>query len=133
MTGTCDSHVDPPLPLGANCVERTTMSTVTVKRLSLAELRAAVGPVCEKHPVARLEVFGSRARGHARPGSDVDLLVEFLPDANPGLIEMGALQEELEQCLGGHVDLLSRRAVEKSRNAFRRRSILAHPVVVYAR
>ena len=109
------------------------MSTTATKRLSLAELRVAVRPVCERHPVARLEVFGSQARGSARAGSDVDLLVEFLPDANPGLFEMGALQDELEQQLGCRVDLLSRRAVEKSRNLFRRRSILAHPVAVYAR
>jgi predicted nucleotidyltransferase len=107
--------------------------TAAAKRFSLAELRAAVRPVCEKHPVARLEVFGSQAHGRVRAGSDVDLLVEFLPDANPGLFEMGALQEALEQQLGCRVDLLSRRAVEKSRNLFRRRSILDRPVAVYAR
>lgn len=81
----------------------------------------------------RLELFGSYATNSARPESDVDLLVEFLPEANPGLLEMGALQEALERELGRRVDLLSRRAVEKSRNPFRRRSILAHPVALYAR
>lgn len=101
--------------------------------LSLAGLRAAVRPVCENHPVARLEIFGSRSDGSARAGSDVDLLVEFLPESNPGLLEMGALQDELQQQLGCRVDLLSRRAVEKSRNPIRRRAILGHPVTVYAR
>ena len=100
---------------------------------SLARLRVAARSVCESHAVARLEVFGSRARGTARGGSDVDLLVEFLPDSNPGLLEMGALREDLEQTLGCRVDLLSRRAVEKSHNAIRRRSILAAPITVYAR
>lgn len=109
------------------------MSTAAKKRLSLAGLRAAVRTVCEAHPVARLELFGSRAEGTACEGSDVDLLVEFLPDAKPGLFEMGALQEALEQRLGCGVDLLSRRAVEKSRNPYRRRAILAHPVALYAR
>ena len=105
----------------------------TSSPLSLPGLRAAVRPVCERHPVSRLEVFGSRADGTATTGSDIDLLVEFLPEANPGLFEMGALQDALEQQLGCRVDLLSRRAVEKSRNKFRRRAILAAPVALYAR
>ena len=109
------------------------MNLAADQLLSLSGLRAAVRPVCETHPVARLEVFGSRADGTARSDSDVDLLVEFLPGANPGLFEMGALQEALEQQLGCRVDLLSRRAVEKSLNPFRRRAILEHPVALYAR
>ena len=101
--------------------------------LSLDELRTAVRPVCESHSVARLDLFGSRAEGTADVDSDVDLLVEFSPESNPGLFEMGALQDALEQQLGCRVDLLSRRAVEKSRNIFRRRAILAGPVALYAR
>lgn len=96
-------------------------------------LRSVARAVCERHPVARLELFGSQAEGQMRADSDVDLLVEFLPGSKPGLLEMGALQDELEQRLGRKVDLLSRRAVEKSRNAYRRRSILARPVTLYAR
>ena len=109
------------------------MNPSPAQSYTLVELRAAVRPICERHPVARLEVFGSRASGKARPDSDVDLLVEFLPDANPGLFEMAALQDALEEQLGCRVDLLSRRAVEKSRNPYRRRAILAHPVALYAR
>jgi len=73
------------------------------------------------------------ARGAARTGSDVDLRVEFLPECNVGLFEMGALKEDLEQRLGCRVDLVSRRAVERSRNPIRRAEILAHPIPVYVR
>ena len=59
--------------------------------------------------------------------------MEFLPEIKAGLFEMGALKEELEGRIGRRVDLLSRRAVEKSRNAIRRRAILANPVTIYAR
>ena len=100
---------------------------------SLDELRAAVHSVCQARAVARMEVFGSLAQGTSRPGSDVDLIVEFLPDANIGLFEMGELKEELEDRLGCPVDLLSRRAVENSRNPIRRRVILSNPVTIYAR
>ncbi|MGH7956743.1 MAG: nucleotidyltransferase family protein [Opitutaceae bacterium] len=100
---------------------------------SLAYLREAIRPICEAHAVARIEIFGSLAEGTAHPGSDVDLLVEFVPGANAGLFEMGALQEALTERLGCRVDLLSRRAVEKGRNLFRKRAILAHPIMLYAR
>jgi len=101
--------------------------------LSIDILRARISEVCENRSVARVEVFGSVARGDARADSDVDLLVEFIPGANAGLFEMGALKEDLEEKLGRRVDLLSRRAVEQSRNPYRRRAILANPVTLYAR
>ena len=63
------------------------MNPSPARLLSLNELRTAVRPICESHPVARLEVFGSRAAGAAPAESDVDLLVDFLPEANPGLFE----------------------------------------------
>ena len=100
---------------------------------SLAELRAVVSALCAERPIARMELFGSAARGRARADSDIDLLVEFLPDAQTGLLEMGELKEDLEDRLGCRVDLLSRRAVEKSRNPYRRQAILTNPVTLYAR
>ena len=72
-------------------------------------------------------------KGTSNAGSDVDLLVAFLPGTRPGLFEMGSLKEELEERLGCRVDLLSRRAMEQSRNPIRRRAILADPLTIYAR
>ena len=100
---------------------------------ALDAVRAAVRAVCAHHPVARVQLFGSLARGQAHPGSDVDLLVEFLPGARVGLLEMGGLKEDLEERLGRPVDLVTRAAAERSRNPYRRRSILASPLTVYAR
>lgn len=109
------------------------MKAPATTTLSLAEIKAVARSVCAEHPVARLELFGSRARGLGRPNSDVDLMVEFLPEANPGLLAMGALQDDLQQQLGLRVDLVSRRAVERSRNPYRRRAMLHQPVTLYAR
>lgn len=100
---------------------------------SLTEIGKAVSAVCGHHPVERVQVFGSVASGQAHSGSDVDLLIEFLPGARVGLLEMGGIKEELEEHLRCSVDLVSRAAVERSRNPFRRQSILAAPVTVYAR
>jgi predicted nucleotidyltransferase len=100
---------------------------------SLDQIRAAVRAVCENSPVVRVDLFGSVARGAAQTGSDVDLMVEFLPGSEIGLFEMGALKEDLEESLGCPVDLVSRRAVQQSRNPIRRRGILADQIPVYVR
>jgi len=99
---------------------------------SLDEIRSAVHDVCTNKPVARVDLFGSVARGTAQAGSDVDLLIEFLPEADVGLFEMGALKEDFEERLGCRVDVVSRRAVERNRNLIRRRAILRHPVPLFS-
>ncbi len=97
----------------------------------VATIRAAVHGVCKEKHVARVDLFGSVAKGCASAGSDVDLLIEFQPEANAGLFEMGALREDLEERLGCRVDLVTRNAVERSRNALRRKSMLDHLIPVY--
>ncbi len=54
--------------------------------------------------VASLAVFGSVARGEARPDSDVDLLVEL--NRRMGLFEFAGLKLRLEELLGVKVDLV---------------------------
>jgi uncharacterized protein len=53
--------------------------------------------------VKSMALFGSVARGEARPDSDVDLLVEF--DRPVGLFGLVALQLRLEELLGCPVDI----------------------------
>ncbi|MCB5190668.1 nucleotidyltransferase family protein [Methylobacillus arboreus] len=50
-------------------------------------------------------VFGSVAHSKDADGSDIDLLVDVLPETT--LFDLGGLQEELESLLGIHVDLLT--------------------------
>jgi len=99
----------------------------------LDKVRAAVAAACAQLPVRSVAVFGSLARGESLSGSDVDLLVDFLPGTRFGLLEMGALKEDLEESLGCSVDLISRKAVEKTTNSFRRNAMLASPITIYAR
>jgi predicted nucleotidyltransferase len=98
---------------------------------SLSELKRRLVPFCQRHDVARLEVFGSLARGEARPGSDIDLLITFRPEVRLGW-EFFALQDELEAMLGSRVDLLTRRSVEHDPNPIRRNSILGFTRELYA-
>jgi predicted nucleotidyltransferase len=101
--------------------------------ISLEEIRHAVGSVCGGRPIKRVELFGSRATGSFNASSDVDLLMEFDADAKIGLFELGAIREDLAEQLGVDIDIVSRKAVERSRNAIRRESILSHTVPLYAR
>lgn len=97
---------------------------------TLSEIASCLAPFCQRHGVKRLEVFGSLARGEARPGSDIDLLVTFQPDVHLGW-DFFELHTELENLLGCGVDLLTRRSVEQDENSIRRRSILESTRDIY--
>jgi predicted nucleotidyltransferase len=66
--------------------------------------REALAKLCQRHGIRRLALFGSAARGELRPDSDVDVLVEFLPNTRVGL-RFIALQDELSALIGRQVDL----------------------------
>lgn len=68
--------------------------------------------LCRRYGVARLEVFGSVARGDADEASDVDLLYELAPGAKLGW-EIEDLQDELSALFGRSVDLVSKRALHR--------------------
>lgn len=76
---------------------------------------ATLAQFCIANHICRLSLFGSRLHGTAGPDSDIDLLVEFAPDARPTLLDMARLEQELSVMLGGRrVDL--RTAPELSRH-----------------
>jgi uncharacterized protein len=92
--------------------------------------RERLASLCRKYHVAKLELFGSRAKGTARPDSDVDLLVTFV-GRTPGLAFV-TFADELEEVFGRKVDLLIRETVEADENPIRRRSILSTIEPLYA-
>ena len=47
-----------------------------------------------------------------KPESDIDILVEFEPDAPIGLWEFAGLEDELRDLLGRKVDLVSKRGLK---------------------
>ena len=60
---------------------------------------------CRRSGIRRLSFFGSVLREDFGPESDIDVLVEFAPDAGIGLFEFVDLQRELTEFLGRAVDL----------------------------
>ena len=61
--------------------------------------------ICRRYGVQRLSLFGSILRDDFSGASDVDILVEFLPQTRIGLIGMANMEAELSQAVGRRVDL----------------------------
>ncbi len=73
-------------------------------RLAIAEDQ--LEQFCRNQHIRRLSLFGSALAGTMRPDSDIDLLVEFEPGREPGLLGLAAMEAELASMLGGKkVDL----------------------------
>jgi hypothetical protein len=90
--------------------------------------RERVADFCRRHQVRRLALFGSVIRDDFRPDSDVDVLVEFAPEARAGLFEMARMEAEVEELIGRKVDL--RTPAELSR--YFRDEVVAGAEVQYA-
>ena len=65
-----------------------------------------------QYGVSRIGIFGSIARNDFDTSSDVDLLVEFLPDAKIGFFEFLQIEEYLSNLIGCKVDLVTRDALK---------------------
>lgn len=94
--------------------------------------REKIAEFCRRWKISEFALFGSVLREDFRPDSDVDVLVAFAPDADWSLFDWVEMQDELEQIFGREVDLISRRAIERSSNWIRRKEILSTAQVVHA-
>lgn len=86
---------------------------------------------CKKWNVREFSLFGSVLTDNFRPDSDIDVMVEFKPKARRSLFDMVSMNDELKTIFGRDVDLMTRQAIEQSRNYIRRKSILTSMEVVY--
>ena len=68
------------------------------KRLEILQIAA-------RHGATNVRVFGSVARGEARPDSDVDFLVNL--EANRSLLDLARLLRELQGLLNCPVDVVT--------------------------
>jgi uncharacterized protein len=89
---------------------------------------AQLADLCQRYRVRELSMFGSAARGEMRPDSDIDLLVEFLPNAQVDLVDYAGLMLDLSRLLGRKVDLVSKNGLKP----LIRDSVLEEARLVYA-
>jgi uncharacterized protein len=62
--------------------------------------------------VLHAALFGSRARGDVRPGSDIDILIDIDPDAPVGVWEYAGLKTYIAALFDGPVDVVEREALK---------------------
>jgi predicted nucleotidyltransferase len=75
----------------------------------LGDKRPDILRLAAQHGARNVRIFGSLARGEARPDSDVDLLITLEPERS--LLDLIALQQDLEDSLGCKVDVVTEAAV----------------------
>jgi predicted nucleotidyltransferase len=80
--------------------------------LDVESLKPAIIQLCQRVRVRRLDVFGSALTGSFRPDSDVDVLVEFEPDAGDLFSRYFDLKEGLERLLSRPVDVVVEKAMK---------------------
>jgi predicted nucleotidyltransferase len=83
--------------------------------------------ICDRYGVAKLEIFGSQARGTAGPDSDIDVLYTLRPERRLGW-EIEQFADELTELFGRQVDLVSLRSL----HPLLQPSVLAEARPVYA-
>jgi predicted nucleotidyltransferase len=83
---------------------------------------------CQRHHIRQLALFGSVLREDFGPESDVDVLVEFEPEARIGYSRFFRLQDELTALFGREVDLFT----PNSLKPFARDRAMQNKAVIYA-
>ncbi len=103
------------------------MSTLTIPFAA-----TEIADFCRRWKVRELALFGSALRDDFRPDSDLDILVTFAPGADWGLLDHIQMQLELEKLFGRSVDLINKRALERSTNWVRREEIFRTARILYS-
>jgi len=77
----------------------------------IATIRSAA-PALKAEGVAKLAIFGSRARGDSRPDSDLEVLVEVEPNCRFSALNLVGVQHRIEDAAGLAVQATMRRSLE---------------------
>src|SRR3990170_7530372 len=85
--------------------------------------------LAKRHGLKELAFFGSVLSDRFGPESDIDVLIEFLPDVNASLYDLVDIKDELEALFNREVDVVEKTGL---RNPFRRHAILSNYEVIYA-
>jgi predicted nucleotidyltransferase len=83
--------------------------------VALQAHRTSIRQIVALHHASNARVFGSVLHGEDQEGSDLDILID--PTPNTTLMDVAAIQVELENLLGISVDVLTPKALpDKFRN-----------------
>jgi hypothetical protein len=87
------------------------VSRVAGKVYTTEEIKQIVEPIAREYGIGRLSLFGSYARGNAKPGSDIDFHLMDCGDIR-GLFRLAGFHRRLEESFGIDVDVLTTGALD---------------------
>lgn len=90
-------------------VESILPSTEVMTLAKLREKRAEIMALGEEYGITNIEVFGSVVTGKAKPGSDIDFLVDM--DEKGNLFDLAGFIDDMERLLGYKVDVAIRKSL----------------------
>nr|WP_199303930.1 nucleotidyltransferase domain-containing protein [Nodosilinea sp. FACHB-131] len=91
-----------------------------------------IAEFCDRWQVTEFALFGSALRDDFHDSSDVDVMVQFHPEAHPTFRTLDQMEAELKVLFRREVDLITRQGVETSLNYLRRHEIISSAQVIYA-
>ncbi|MBN1786812.1 MAG: nucleotidyltransferase family protein [Sedimentisphaerales bacterium] len=99
------------------------MSKVEIKE----KLAKALKTCPHRETIKSLAIFGSYVRGNAGENSDLDVLIELIPESGIGFFELFDIQQALQSNVGIRIDLLTPQAISK----YFRDKVLAEAEYIY--
>lgn len=102
--------------------------------LSIDAIRLMILPVVQKYNIDKVTLFGSYARGDAKAGSDVDILIDC--DNIKSMEKYLGLQESLKSAIGKNVDIIMADALQSDNTRAAKRlkeHIERDKVIIYER
>lgn len=96
---------------------------------SIEAQREQLIALAKRYGLKELAFFGSVLSDRFGPESDIDVLIEFLPNVNASLYDLVNIKDELEALFNREVDIVEKTGL---RNPFRRHAILSSYEVIYA-
>jgi predicted nucleotidyltransferase len=97
------------------------------------ELKDKMGEAIRQVPhladIRSVAIFGSHVNGAPTEESDVDVLIDFEPNATIGFFALSDIKDSLEAVLGKPIDLLTPQAISK----YFRNRVLAQAEYVYTK
>jgi predicted nucleotidyltransferase len=94
-----------------------------------SQLQQAIESIPHKEAIKSVSLFGSYINGQPTEDSDIDILIDILPESHIGFFELYDIQEALELRLGKSVDLLTPQAISQ----YMRPQVLKEAETVYER
>lgn len=98
-----EMRIEAPIVAGHSIRATSVRGQLGPQAERLRRRRRTLLNAARRHGVVKLRVFGSLARGEARPGSDIDLLVDLEPGRT--LLDLAGFRREAAEILDVSVDV----------------------------